>query len=225
MGIKLEKLTVESQDRWMQGALQRIHVTIARSVAKLLIHLAGDNTDAHGKLEADDASKYVRDWRTGREDAVKRNPNLLQDARDGPRHWQHEDSDSFIISTGSMPVAPVDGVEESGEHIENEVDLSSRVRWTYAELATMSKGCSEVYVRLNAEERRKLGSTRGVRLVRARLDEANALVPLCRQGRVTDAQINARLSTLWTHTKFDEGLHRWLTAAGAPVDRRFVIAH
>lgn len=225
MGIKLEKLTVESQDRWMQGALQRIHVTIARSVAKLLIHLAGDNTDAHGKLEADDASKYVRDWRTGREDAVKRNPNLLQDARDGPRHWQHEDSDSFIISTGSMPVAPVDGVEESGERIENEVDLSSRVRWTYAELATMSKGCSEVYVRLNAEERRKLGSTRGVRLVRARLDEANALVPLCRQGRVTDAQINARLSTLWTHTKFDEGLHRWLTAAGAPVDRRFVIAH
>ena len=282
MGVTLGKLSPASYDRWIAGSLQSIQISIARGVAQLLLRAAGDNTDAYGKLQGDDAPKYVRDWRDGREDAVKRNPNLLQDARDGPRHWQNEDSDQTIISTGLMPSSSVNGVvqqagdanavagdgdsdsdanavagdgdsdsdanadssdggtdSESSDHeLCDDLELSESdsgsdatdqiqglPRWAYPELAVVSKGCEDVYKGLNAAEQCSTGSTKGVRLVRSRLDAVNRLLPLYCQGRRSDSQVNARISTIWKHAKYDHGYHLWLIAALAPIDRRHVVAH
>ena len=277
MGMTLGKLSPTSYDRWVAGALQSIQIAIARGVAQLLLRAAGDNTDAYGKLQGADAPKYVRDWRAGREDAVKRNPNLLQDARDGPRHWQNEDSDQTIISTGSMPSSSVNGVAQQGgnvneagdgdsdgesegdgpdhgesdgpdhgesdgldfsesdgpDHGDGESDgdggdaeqLQGVVPWTYAELATVSKACEDVYTNLSAEEQCSTGSKAGVILVRGRLNATRRLLPLYRRRQRSDSKINARISTLWGHTRYDHGYHLWLVAALAPVGRRHVVAH
>ena len=190
------------------------------------MYSAASNTVS--RLPGDQAPLNVPDERSGHEGAVKRNPNRLAVAQNGPSQWQtDEDSDLSQVSAESLPMQQQQQLEQDAQDDEQVNEQGQQVgenrsKWQHLELAAISRTSAQVYSSMNAADRQQSRPTHASQLVFQALSNHDKYAILARHYLIT---VMARIKTLWKHARYDHGIIAWLRAAGAKPDRQFVVSY